>query len=381
MNRNTPPNWTALSEKMVCSYSNDELRRLQHGVLEKYNRRCQRIRVLIPMAILLLFALSAGVIQFAQKVEDVSQPEQTEIKLNGPVNVISPEQSALAGIEQSIRDKGKVNETPTVVPLTPGTQFFVEEELESSTYRIVQGGLRFATDSLSRKLIVRVGSLRIEDIGTVFTTEILPEEQVRVSVQEGKVIVTWPSGTAELKEGADGTFPTGEQIVSSEARKNVSPTTWGRNSRQTDWRDAAKQGENSKALTLIDANPACVHNEVDDLLLAADVMRLTGHPKRAVLYLNRVIRNFSSDSRRSVAAFTLGKVLVDEIGNPSAAAQAFHIAAENRSPIAEEALAREIDAYHSAGNSIEMNKSARLYLVKYPNGTRAVSVRALLNEN
>jgi hypothetical protein len=68
-----------------------------------------------------------------------------------------------------------------------------------------------------------------------------------------------------------------------------------------------------------------VCNQVDDLLLAADVMRLTGHSKRAAPYLKRVVGGFSRDPRSASAAFALGKVYLDELEQPRQAAGVFRL--------------------------------------------------------
>ena len=54
--------------------------------------------------------------------------------------------------------------------------------------------------------------------------------------------------------------------------------------------------------------------------LAADVMRLTGHPEQAAEVLRRAISAHPGDGRLSVASFTLGRVLLHQLGRPRAAA-------------------------------------------------------------
>jgi transmembrane sensor len=78
-----------------------------------------------------------------------------------------------------------------------------------------------------------------------------------------------------------------------------------------------------------------------------------------------------------VAAFTLGRVLLTRLGRPREAAAAF-AGARARAPagsLAEDALAREVEAWARAGELQRARARARQYLRSYPSGRRASSVR------
>jgi transmembrane sensor len=117
-----------------------------------------------------------------------------------------------------------------------------------------------------------------------------------------------------------------------------------------------------------------VRDETADLLLAADTARLSGDPGAAVPYLERVVRNHAGDPRAGLASFTLGRVLLDELGRPSEAADAFARARKGGGPLAEDALAREVEATARAGDTVRSQELAREYQALYPNGRRAKSV-------
>ena len=101
----------------------------------------------------------------------------------------------------------------------------------------------------------------------------------------------------------------------------------------------ARRGEHRKALALLKQEPTAVSNGVPDLLLAADVMRSCGHFEQAASYLDQIVKQHSRDSRSKLAAFTLGRVYLDELGRPREAAKMFKRAGSGKSPLAEEALA------------------------------------------
>ena len=94
-------------------------------------------------------------------------------------------------------------------------------------------------------------------------------------------------------------------------------------------------------------------------------------------YLERVVNQFPHDTRSASAAFTLGKVFLDELGKPRQAAGAFAMAARDNSPLAEEASAREVEAWSRAKEPGRARAAAMRYLRKYPKGARADTVRAL----
>jgi transmembrane sensor len=123
--------------------------------------------------------------------------------------------------------------------------------------------------------------------------------------------------------------------------------------------------------------PAAVRDEPGDLLFAADVARLSGNPQLAVPRLERVVRAHAGDSRAPLAAFTLGRTLLDGLGRPREAADAF-ARARRLSPsgaLAQDALAREVESWSRAGEASLAHQRALDYLKLYPGGRREKAVR------
>src|SRR5258705_1579162 len=141
------------------------------------------------------------------------------------------------------------------------------------------------------------------------------------------------------------------------------------------WRPLAESGRYDEAhAALKKAGPNAVRDETADLLLAADAARLGGYPSEAVPYLERVVRAHATDPRSSLASFTLGRVLLDELGRPREAADAFARARKAGGPLAEDALAREVEAASRAGDPTRGRELAREYQTLYPKGRRAKAV-------
>jgi transmembrane sensor len=117
-------------------------------------------------------------------------------------------------------------------------------------------------------------------------------------------------------------------------------------------------------------------------MLAADVARLSAHPEDAVRPLRRVYERHASDKRAPVAAFTLGRVLVDDLGRPAEAAAAFKKARAlwPGGPLAEDALSREADAWGRAGREDAARAAAGEYVAAYPQGRHVEAMRKILTQ-
>jgi transmembrane sensor len=122
-----------------------------------------------------------------------------------------------------------------------------------------------------------------------------------------------------------------------------------------------------------------VRDQAEELLVAADVARLSNHPQQAVAPLRQLMDHHPTDARAPVAAFTLGRVLLEELGEPAQAAAAFSRSREldPHGALAEDALAREVEAWAGAGDLGRANALARQYVASYPEGRRSSSVRNL----
>jgi TolA-binding protein len=347
--------WQKLGAKLDAHLSDDQVSAFRQHI---YARRTveRRRRVLFggTAILLLLTVLVLSNIQLSSEARDPAS-SRTETRMT------SVERTA---------------PSPTAEALVTGTRFTVEEGVLRRIYHVASGQVRFETrEGDVKPLEVRYGELVIEDIGTVFTVETLPNDRARISVLEGRVRVTWPGSVAILAARESGVFPP-EQSIMAEPEAAVKPAQGSKVSPDTDWRSLARQGEHRKALELLEQDPTVVSNRVPDLLLAADVMRLCGNFEQAASYLEKIVKQHRRNSRATLAAFTLGRVYLDELGRPEEAAMMFERAGSGKSPLAEEALAREVEAWSRAKEAKRASEAARRYLMRYPKGDRVNAVRA-----
>jgi transmembrane sensor len=272
------------------------------------------------------------------------------------------------------------------------TDLRVEQDTPQHVVAHLTGGARFrVVPNRQRTFEVQAGPVRVRVLGTTFSVVQLPSGPTQVLVEQGHVQVAWLGGAAELQAGEGGVFPPPEgrtaELVPAPAALDETQTMPGlagtspapppRTGARKGWRDYAFKGEYARAFDELNASHDSVRDEAADLMLAADVARLSGHPEQAVQPLRELCDRHANDRRAPVAAFTLGRVLLDDLGRPVDAAAAFQKARSlwPRGPLAEDALAREADAWGMAGRPERARSIAEQYLARYPQGRHADAMR------
>jgi transmembrane sensor len=255
---------------------------------------------------------------------------------------------------------------------------------DNVTLRLDAGTARFSVaPNPNRPFRVIARDVSVTVLGTVFTVGVEPKA-VRVAVERGRVRVDTAEGSRELGVGESATFESKteappEPVVIDPlppvvaARPQAAPA-------QPSWRALAKDQNYGAALArLLAEGPNAVRDSPEDLLLAADVARLGGRPDRAVAPLQRVIADHAFDPRAPLAAFTLGRTLLEQLGRPREAAQAFATARrlDRGGTLTQDALAREVESWAGAGEAEQAHERALEYLKLYPKGRRAAAVRRL----
>lgn len=252
-----------------------------------------------------------------------------------------------------------------------------------------KGAARFdVTHKPERRFAVRAGNTRVEVLGTRFTVE-RNEPRVRVSVEQGRVRVIWPGGERALSAGEVGWFP---PDASEAAAPEPAPVPRGdgqpesrpngvrnadRAALRSQFLELARRGEYPQAYRVMREDPGVVTNSAEDLMLAADAARLSGHPERAPEYLRRITTEHRRDSRAPLAAFTLGRILLTQLGEPAEAQRAFALTRELApgGALAEDALAREVESAERSGQRARAQALADEYTKRYPASKRLDAVR------
>jgi transmembrane sensor len=145
------------------------------------------------------------------------------------------------------------------------------------------------------------------------------------------------------------------------------------------WVTLAGEKRFGEAYGLLRQVPLHDLSDPDDLMLAADVARQAGRPDRAVPFLERVVKEHPAEVPAQLAGFSLGKVYLDNLDQPALAAHSF-ADVRTMAPtggLAQDALAREVEAWARAGEAARAHDAALEYVRLYPHGRRLRAVRDL----
>ncbi len=333
--------------RMEPGLGDADVERMVRGGRQRRRRRVLR-RAALFMAI---SSVGAGVF-VAWAVRDRPRTEGVMALPAPTAGTQAPEASQVL----QLHDGSKVTRLDAATQIVVATQSEARVELA-----LVKGSGRFQVSPRpERAFNVRVGDVTVSALGTVFTVERVAD-RVGVTVEHGRVRVDWGIGSRLLGQGDSGWFP--PLVVSPPpSPPRVEPGRSKMVAAQKMTKQPQPEDEGAKGL-----------------LLAADSARLAGDPERGVALLESLLRQHPADPRAPLAAFSLGRLLMMELGRPRQAAAAF---AEARrlspeGPFAEDALAREVEAWHRVGQGDEARRLAREYLRLYPGGRRVSTVRAM----
>jgi transmembrane sensor len=246
---------------------------------------------------------------------------------------------------------------------TPEAELVVEsDQPQRIAVRLSAGGAHFdvVPNLAQRQFSVVAGAIEVVVVGTVFDVT-LSGERVHVAVTHGKVRVLSPAGVTFIAAGESREFD-----------DQVGPPPQAADD------DAAKARTTPVQLLRREppaprARPEPASNEVDGWMDAADAARQRGHLETAALYLRKVVSGHRESPATPLAAFTLGRLLLERLGRPGEAAAAFATARElaPAGSLASDALAREVEAWSKAGHADLAADRARVFLQAYPSSRRA----------
>jgi len=262
----------------------------------------------------------------------------------------------------------------------------VEQGAARVRVEAVRGPARYSVvPRPGRTFEVRSGSVIVRVVGTEFLVE--PRGDASwVEVSRGRVEVSWGGGAGDrtaVAAGESGLYPPAP-VENAPARaapavaaphRVDAPASHGQPATQA-YRARVDGRDYRGAYAILTRNPALAGDTVDELLVAADVSRLSDHPAEAVPYLQRILREHPRDERAPMAAFTLGRTL-SGLGRIREAMNTFgRVYADwPRSPLAEDALVRQAEAAAAVGDAAAARGLAAVYDRDYPNGRRRAEVR------
>jgi transmembrane sensor len=238
------------------------------------------------------------------------------------------------------------------------------EPIESSASSFVavleRGDARFeVTPGGPRRWQIECGLATVEVVGTKFSCARGPH-RLHVGVERGVVLVRGERIVNHVRRLAAGesmdildenaaTEAASEKTAAGEAASPaaavaegaapagpaVGARSGGGPAAGPTWRELARSGHHREAFATLGTQG--IRREVKrlgiaDLFALADVARLSGHPTEAVAPLQRIIDGFAADRQAPLAAFALGRLQLDDLNQPRAAATSFSRALELGAP-------------------------------------------------
>jgi transmembrane sensor len=362
-----------LRNQVQVRWSDDRSDAVERGMIRRGRRRAQVRRV--AGAALALAVLAGGAAMWRRAQPPAQAPVMAQAR-----PVAQPQAILLADGSRAVgTDLQSVLSAKVTLP-------------ELTVIGVSRGGGRFqVTPNAGRVFRVEAREVAVETIGTEFTVQ-LTDSKVLVSVAEGRVKVMWADQVVELDEAHSALFPPDappaavvvappapvvvEPVVQQPVRAPsvkrhveapVAPT----------WRSLSEAGDYDRAYQLLSANRVSL-SDPEELIKASEVMRFSNHSEEALPLLRKVTREHRDDRQAPVAAFTLGRMLLEVLGRPREAAEAFADARaiDPRFQMAEDALYREVQSWSRAGDTEKARERAEEYLRAFPQGAHLRAVKS-----
>lgn len=311
----------------------------------------------------------------------------------------TPEMAALAAgmvIESEPgRPQRLVLPDATQVEIAAATRLsIVELSGQRVRLRLDHGGVTVdAVRRPERQLVVEAERTEVIVVGTRFSVSVYEDAgvpRVAVAVDRGEVRVRPPDGAAEtlLRAGeswGERPVPAAPQAPAPFASVGVPPAAPSAalpppsSTPAADWRSLRRSdpkvayrvlGEEGFARTLAGGDAA-------ELFELYEVAKLNGRMHDAVSALERLRQRFPGNARAGLAAFEVGRLRQDHLGDPAGAATALEDAVRRGGAFGEDATARLARAYHTLGDRARCQRARDRYLTSYPRGAHVELVKGL----
>jgi transmembrane sensor len=270
--------------------------------------------------------------------------------------------------------------------------------------RLRRGSVRCdVTHREGRRFSVEALGIEVRVIGTLFSVAIgAGERQVEVAVERGSVEVRslddagayrrisagerWSVALPELSAAPSAeAAPSVEAAPSAEAAPSVAPETTasGTELRPVKPRDEPR-GDSVGPATGDEADSAghAQTATARELLDLANLARRSGDLAAAVRAYELLLSKHPTDARVGLAAFELGRLRLERLGNPAGAVSALERAiARAPSPgLREDAMARLVQAHAALGDGARCRRTRDKYLAEYPGGVHVNAVKSRCGE-
>lgn len=247
-----------------------------------------------------------------------------------------------------------------------GTQFTVRRDGDSVFVSVQRGIVRVSHPSLAQPRLLEIGD----------SISVGRDVERHASPQTAPIAApTLPATSQPTRLPSAEPVPT-EERPSSPPQPAATPERRRERARSAAraWQDHAQNGDYEQAFELLEAGgfeaQTSAASNPTRLMQLADVARYSGHPRRAVEPLERLLAEHPGHASASLAAFTLGQIELDRLHRPAHAARHFQQALDsglNRALVGD-AYARLARSHEAAGDAASAERAACSYLREAPRG-------------
>ena len=233
-----------------------------------------------------------------------------------------------------------------------------------------------------RSFVVRASGVEVRVVGTLFSVR---DEQrpdgvhIDVNVERGMVEVVSERHPGQVSHIAAGQrfsefVPAATGMPSDSAAARPPPALEPAASPPS--APSAPASASLEPRSPSEPAPAAHEPSPRELLDAANTARRAGDARAAADDYSQILKKFPSDGRAGLAAFELGRLRMDRLGDLAGAVQALERAVQLApgSGFREDAMARLVTAYAASSRSSECARARDAYLAAFPAGVHRDSV-------
>ena len=319
--------------------------------------------VAVTVALAIMWLARDQRANYGPRLETATQSEPALAPAEGKAHAPAPLEGqaavVVAGDEsQESRPKPaiRLDDGSTVLALGSSQVRLLAQNKNTASFEVDRGKVWFDVQpEATRTIEVRIADVRVEVLATEFVVEKKGEE-VFVWVQRGSATVSSQGQEFQLRANEEGSFPAHEKVPAPSLE-----STSAQDSINTASPSRANKRESTKTKGTL---------SVGELWSLADSARLEGRLPTAIQSLQALVKDYPKDPRAALAAFTLGRLLLETKASPRRVAKAFELARTlaPRAPLAEDALAREIEALWRAKADAKAMERSKLYEDLFPDG-------------
>lgn len=222
-------------------------------------------------------------------------------------------------------------------------------EGEDVHVRIAEGAATFeVVRDEGRNFVVHADDVEVVVVGTRF--QVTRGETILVAVERGAVEIRQGETTTYVSAGETWEEPDETPVAPVEVA-DVEPVE-------------ADDDEDSH----VEAEPRVSRPSPARLFEAAQEARREGRHQEAARRYGEFIRRHPRHNNAPLAAFELGRLKMDVLGDPQGAARAFGRASRRGSPFRQDAMARRVQALGAAGDGAGCETARARYEAAFPSG-------------